>query len=87
MMILLYINVKILNIHHISLFSRFMNSPKGKYSGVLNCARQTAQREGVKAFYSGFRASCMRLVSWNIVLWLSYEQLKLASQNYNNKSK
>merc|ERR1719282_2163780 len=67
--------------------TRFMNSPKGKYSGVLNCARQTAQREGVKAFYSGFRASCMRLVSWNIVLWLSYEQLKLASQNYNNKSK
>jgi len=67
--------------------TRFMNSPRGVYSGVLDCARQTAKHEGLKAFYRGFKASCMRLVSWNIVLWLSYEQLKLATQNYYNKNK
>lgn len=62
--------------------TRFMNSPRGVYRGAFHCALQTAQKEGLMAFYNGFNASCMRLVSWNIVLWLSYEQLKLAIRNY-----
>jgi len=57
--------------------TRFMNSPRGKYTGVLNCVSSTARKEGVKAFYKGFTASCMRLVSWNIVLWLTWEQIKI----------
>ena len=32
--------------------------------------------KGSKAFYKGFTVSCMRIVSWNIMLWMSYEQLK-----------
>lgn len=58
--------------------TRFMNSPRGVYRGAFHCAVLTARKEGLLAFYNGFNASCMRLVSWNIVLWLSYEQLKLA---------
>jgi solute carrier family 25 uncoupling protein 8/9 len=39
-----------------------------------------------RAFYKGFNASCLRLVSWNICLWLSYEQLKsLSMAHYANK--
>jgi len=57
--------------------TRYMNSPRGKYTGVLNCVTSTARKEGVKAFYKGFTASCMRLVSWNIVLWLTWEQIKI----------
>ena len=66
---------------------RFMNSPSGKYRGVLHCAGQTARQEGPMAFYRGFKASCLRLVSWNIVLWISYEQLKIATKNFYNQSK
>jgi len=62
--------------------TRFMNSPKGKYRGALHCAQQTARVEGLMAFYKGFNASCIRLVSWNIVLWLSYEQLKLVAKGF-----
>jgi len=62
--------------------TRFMNSPRGKYRGALHVARETARNEGLMAFYKGFNASCIRLVSWNIVLWLSYEQLKLAAKNF-----
>ena len=40
------------------------------------------RQEGLLAFYKGFNASCLRLVSWNIVLWLSYEQLKIAYRRY-----
>jgi len=57
--------------------TRFMNSPHGKYKGAFDCAVRTARKEGLMAFYKGFNASCIRLVSWNIVLWLSYEQIKL----------
>lgn len=62
--------------------TRFMNSPQGRYRGALHCAQLTAQTEGLLAFYKGFTASCLRLVSWNIVLWLSYEQIKLAVKNH-----
>ena len=63
-----------------------MNSPRGQYRGVLHCAQETARTEGAKAFYRGFKASCLRLVSWNIVLWVSYEQLKLATKNFCNQT-
>jgi len=62
--------------------TRFMNSPRGKYNGALDCAIKTARKEGLLAFYKGFNASCLRLVSWNIALWLSYEQIKIAVKNF-----
>ena len=55
---------------------RFMNSPSGRYRGALHCAVSTARREGPMAFYKGFNASFTRLVAWNVVLWVTYEQLK-----------
>lgn len=62
--------------------TRYMNAEKGRYRGALHCARVTAQTEGARAFYKGFSASCLRLVSWNVVLWLSYEQLKSHTREY-----
>jgi len=62
--------------------TRYMNAAKGKYRGALHCAVVTAKTEGARAFYKGFSASCLRLVSWNVVLWLSYEQLKSYTRNY-----
>jgi len=62
--------------------TRYMNSPRGKYRGALHVAKETARHEGILAFYKGFNASCIRLVSWNIVLWISYEQLKLVAKDF-----
>jgi len=56
--------------------TRFMNSPKGRYRGAMQCALETLRNEGPLAFYKGFNASFTRLVAWNICLWLTYEQLK-----------
>lgn len=58
--------------------TRYMNSPKGKYSGALDCAVRMGKQEGFMAFYKGFAPSFARLVSWNIVLWITYEQMKSA---------
>lgn len=57
--------------------TRYMNSAAGEYRGAIDCAVKTFTQEGPLAFYKGFVPSFTRLVSWNIVLWLTYEQIKL----------
>ncbi|XP_054277649.1 dicarboxylate carrier SLC25A8-like [Macrosteles quadrilineatus] len=56
--------------------TRFMNSKPGTYTGAINCAVRMFRQEGFSAFYKGFVPSFCRLVSWNIVMWLTYEQVK-----------
>lgn len=57
--------------------TRYMNSPKGQYRGAIDCAIKMGRKEGASAFYKGFVPSFARLVSWNVVMWITYEQLKL----------
>ncbi len=56
--------------------TRFMNAPRGQYRGAVDCAVRMMLREGPVAFYKGFVPSFSRLVSWNIVMWITYEQFK-----------
>jgi len=56
--------------------TRYMNSAPGKYRGAVDCAIKTFKVEGSSAFYKGFWPSFTRIVSWNIIMWISYEQLK-----------
>lgn len=66
--------------------TRYMNSAPGTYKGAVDCGIQTFMREGTSAFYKGFWPSFSRLVSWNIIMWVSYEQLKrVVVQNYPKK--
>jgi len=61
--------------------TRFMNSAPGLYRGALHTGYLMARQEGIKSFYKGFFPSFCRLVSWNILMWLSFEQLKVAYAN------
>uniref|UniRef100_A0A3Q0SEF0 Dicarboxylate carrier UCP2 n=1 Tax=Amphilophus citrinellus TaxID=61819 RepID=A0A3Q0SEF0_AMPCI len=56
--------------------TRFMNSGNGQYSSALNCAITMLRNEGPTAFYKGFMPSFLRLGSWNIVMFVTYEQIK-----------
>lgn len=56
--------------------TRFMNSGHGQYSSALNCAFTMLRNEGPTAFYKGFMPSFLRLGSWNIVMFVTYEQIK-----------
>uniref|UniRef100_A0A674A778 Dicarboxylate carrier UCP2 n=1 Tax=Salmo trutta TaxID=8032 RepID=A0A674A778_SALTR len=58
--------------------TRFMNSTSGQYSSAMNCAYTMVTKEGPTAFYKGFVPSFLRLGSWNIVMFVSYEQIKRA---------
>ncbi|XP_077999935.1 dicarboxylate carrier UCP2-like [Glandiceps talaboti] len=56
--------------------TRFMNSSKGQYRGAIDCALKMFKEGGAKAFYKGFMPSFMRLGSWNVFMFIFYEQLK-----------
>jgi len=56
--------------------TRFMNSTTGSYRGVVHCAIIMAKQEGFKAFYKGFTPSFARIASWNVLMFVGYEQLK-----------
>ncbi|XP_063162065.1 putative mitochondrial transporter UCP3 [Candoia aspera] len=56
--------------------TRYMNSCAGQYKNALNCMLTMVVKEGPNAFYKGFMPSFLRLGSWNIVMFVSYEQLK-----------
>uniref|UniRef100_A0A674BYC9 Solute carrier family 25 member 7 n=1 Tax=Salmo trutta TaxID=8032 RepID=A0A674BYC9_SALTR len=55
----------------------FMNCSAGKYNSTINCAVTMMRNEGPKAFYKGFMPSFLRLGSWNIVMFVTYEQIKM----------
>ncbi|MED6294094.1 hypothetical protein CHARACLAT_017378 [Characodon lateralis] len=56
--------------------TRFMNSGNGQYTSAINCALTMVRNEGPAAFYKGFMPSFLRLGSWNIVMFVTYEQIK-----------
>ncbi|CAL8362484.1 unnamed protein product [Lota lota] len=58
--------------------TRFMNSEPGRYDGAVRCALTMLRKEGPAAFYKGFVPSFLRMGSWNVVMFVSYEQIKRA---------
>ncbi|XP_072241027.1 mitochondrial brown fat uncoupling protein 1 [Leuresthes tenuis] len=58
--------------------TRYMNSPPGQYKSAINCAWTMMTKEGPTAFYKGFVPSFLRLGSWNVVMFVSFEQIKRA---------
>ncbi|XP_016063955.1 PREDICTED: mitochondrial uncoupling protein 3 [Miniopterus natalensis] len=61
--------------------TRYMNSLPGQYHSPLDCMLKMLAREGPSAFYKGFTPSFLRLGIWNVVMFVTYEQLKRALMN------
>lgn len=47
------------------------------YKGMVDCFIKTFKNEGPMAFYGGFTPNYMRIGTWNVIMFLSYEQIKL----------
>ncbi|XP_007939392.1 mitochondrial brown fat uncoupling protein 1 [Orycteropus afer afer] len=56
--------------------TRFINSPPGHYTSIPNCAVAMFTKEGLPAFFKGFVPSFLRLGSWNVIMFVCFEQLK-----------
>jgi len=55
--------------------TRMMNKAV-PYTGVLDCVAKTLKDGGPLAFYNGFTANFMRIGNWNIVMFITLEQIK-----------
>ncbi|XP_053781725.1 putative mitochondrial transporter UCP3 [Desmodus rotundus] len=58
--------------------TRYINSPPGQYRSPLDCMLKMVAREGPTALYKGFTPSFLRLGAWNVIMFVTYEQLKRA---------
>jgi solute carrier family 25 (mitochondrial uncoupling protein), member 8/9 len=56
--------------------SRMMGAKPGQYSNIIDCFIKTAKNDGLLAFYKGFMPNFGRLGSWNVVMFLTLEQVK-----------
>lgn len=52
------------------------SSPPVIYTSSLDCLVRTVRTEGVMALYKGFIPNWLRLGPWNIIFFMTYEQLK-----------
>lgn len=46
------------------------------YAGTVDCFLQTFRNEGFWAFYKGFIPTLFRMGPWNIIFFITYEQLR-----------
>ncbi|XP_046961625.1 mitochondrial uncoupling protein Bmcp [Vanessa cardui] len=66
--------------------TRLMNQRKTKdgvvdssvriYKGTIDCFMQTVRNEGFLALYKGFVPTWLRMGPWNVIFFITYEQLK-----------
>lgn len=50
--------------------------PPHIYAGSIDCLLQTVKNEGFLALYKGFIPTWFRMGPWNIIFFITYEQLK-----------
>ncbi|NWZ68241.1 UCP3 protein, partial [Acrocephalus arundinaceus] len=58
--------------------TRYMNSSPGQYRKDLSCLLALLKQDGTAGLYKGLVPSYLRLGSWNVVMFVSYEQLQRA---------
>lgn len=46
------------------------------YKGSIDCFIQTVRNEGFGALYKGFIPTWFRMGPWNVIFFITYEQLK-----------
>ncbi|XP_021239829.1 mitochondrial uncoupling protein 3-like isoform X2 [Numida meleagris] len=56
--------------------TRYMNAGPGQYRNVPSCLLALLLQDGIAGLYKGFVPSFLRLGSWNVVMFISYEQLQ-----------
>jgi solute carrier family 25 (mitochondrial uncoupling protein), member 8/9 len=56
--------------------TRIMNRKPGDGQSITGLVASMINKEGPLAFYKGFTANFMRLGSWNVVMFVSLEQIK-----------
>lgn len=56
--------------------TRIMNRKPGSTQGVFGLVGSMMKNEGPLAFYKGFTSNFMRIGSWNVIMFVTLEQIK-----------
>jgi len=56
--------------------TRMMNAAPGQPQGLIPIIGDIVKNQGLGTFYKGFSANFMRLGSWNVVMFVTLEQVK-----------
>ncbi|XP_048733001.1 dicarboxylate carrier SLC25A8-like isoform X2 [Ostrea edulis] len=62
--------------------TRYMNSMPSQYQNAIHCAMVLWRELGFGGFYKGFLPALLRIGTWNVLMFLSYEQIKLLIQGH-----
>jgi solute carrier family 25 uncoupling protein 8/9 len=54
-----------------------MNAAPGMPTGLLGIVGHMLKNEGPLSFYKGFQANFLRLGSWNVVMFVTLERIKI----------
>lgn len=65
--------------------NRLMNQPAGPgitpmYSGMFDCAVKTVRNESLLSLYKGIGANAARIGTWCVVMFMTYEQFRIAAR-------
>ncbi|XP_045196967.2 mitochondrial uncoupling protein 3-like [Mercenaria mercenaria] len=66
--------------------TRYMSSFVGQYTGVIDCLVQMIKENGLRSLYKGVVPSFMRIGSWNIVMFVCYEEIKKLLHQENHET-
>ena len=55
--------------------NRIMNAHAGQFTSMFDCISSTF-KEGPLSFYKGLQANATRIVSWNVITFVSLEQIR-----------
>ena len=58
--------------------------PPPPFQGSIGCAVYLMKSQGPTAFYRGFIPNFARIGSWNIITWVTLEELKALYVEYKN---
>ncbi|XP_075161426.1 uncoupling protein Bmcp mitochondrial isoform X1 [Haematobia irritans] len=72
------IRTRLMNQRHITIANGIVTAASTQkiYTGSLDCAVQTVRNEGLLALYKGFIPTWVRMGPWNVIFFITYEQLK-----------
>ncbi|XP_046808958.1 mitochondrial uncoupling protein Bmcp isoform X2 [Lucilia cuprina] len=72
------IRTRLMNQRHVTVVNGMATAATSTkiYTGSLDCAIQTVRNEGLLALYKGFIPTWVRMGPWNVIFFMTYEQLK-----------
>lgn len=72
------VRTRLMNQRHVTVVNGIATAASSTkiYTGSLDCAIQTVRNEGLLALYKGFIPTWFRMGPWNVIFFITYEQLK-----------